>query len=98
MGGHLGQVSRQRRQLADRPGRQGHVQTLVKLGRTEPPVASGNTEYLNCPVPICIGGPKLRLRVHIGTSRREIGARHVRILKDIERIGNLARFQGVAAA
>ncbi len=81
MVGDLGQVRRQRRQFAARAGRQGRAQTLVKLGRGQPSVASRNTEDLDHPVPVFIGGPQLRLGASTGTScRREIIARHGHIL------------------
>ena len=80
----LGQVSRQRRQFSARAGRQGRAQTLVKLGRSRPPVASRNTEPLDRPVPVIIGGPQLRLTASTGTSgRRKTIARHGHILQDI---------------
>jgi hypothetical protein len=84
MTGHLGKVSRQRRQLTARAGRQGRAQALVKLGRGQPPVASGNTEDLDHPVPVFMGGPQLGLSASTRTScRREIIAGHGHILQDI---------------
>ena len=92
MAGHLGKVSRQRRQLAARAGRQGRAQALVKLGLGQPPVASGHTEDLDHPVPVLIRGPQLRLIASTRTScRREIIARHGHILQDIAAARNLGR-------
>jgi histidine triad (HIT) family protein len=94
MAGHLGKVSRQRRQFAARARRQGRVQALVKLARGQPPVTSGNPEDLDHPVPVFIGGPQLRLSASTRTSCRwEIIARHGHILQDIARARNLDRIQ-----
>jgi hypothetical protein len=83
MVGDLGQVSRQRRQFSARAGGQGRVQTLVKLGRGQPPVPRRDTEHLGHLVPVRIRGPEPGLGASTGrTCRREIIVRHGYILKD----------------